>query len=123
MKVILSIKPEFADKIFSGIKKFEFRRALFKNKDVKTILVYSSSPVQKIIGEFEIEKILAENPDTLWSKTKDYSGISREYFDAYFTDKDLGYAIEVKKVKRYKTPKCIKSDYNMLPPQSFAYLA
>ena len=58
MKIILSIKPEFAAKIFEGTKKYEFRRAIFKNKNVKKVVVYASSPVQKIIGEFEIEDII-----------------------------------------------------------------
>lgn len=43
MKVLLSIKPEFAEKIFSGEKKFEFRRSIFKDKTVKTVLVYASA--------------------------------------------------------------------------------
>jgi predicted transcriptional regulator len=38
MKVVLSIKPGFAEKIFSGEKKFEFRRAIFKDRSVKTVL-------------------------------------------------------------------------------------
>ena len=53
MKVILSIKPEFANKIFNGTKKFEFRRTLFKKKEVKKIVVYASAPISKVIGEFE----------------------------------------------------------------------
>ena len=35
MKVVLSIKPEFAFKIFDGTKQFEFRKAIFKNPAVK----------------------------------------------------------------------------------------
>ena len=58
MKVILSIKPQFAEKIFEGSKKFEFRRSIFKNPNVKIIIVYGSAPISKIIGEFEIEEIL-----------------------------------------------------------------
>ena len=34
MKVVLSIKPQFANKIFDGTKKFEFRKAIFKNQIV-----------------------------------------------------------------------------------------
>jgi predicted transcriptional regulator len=30
MKVLLSIKPQFAEMIFSGTKKYEFRRSVFK---------------------------------------------------------------------------------------------
>lgn len=69
MKVLLSIKPEFADKIFEGTKRFEFRRAIFKNTNVKKVVVYASSPVQKVIGEFEIDFIFKNRLEELWSET------------------------------------------------------
>jgi predicted transcriptional regulator len=122
MKVILSIKPEYANKIFAGTKKYEFRRAIFKNPDVKRVVVYSSSPVQKIIGEFEIERIISHELETLWNKTKKYSGISEDFFLQYFGDKEMGFAIKIKNARLYPTPKCIREDYNLFPPQSFLYL-
>jgi predicted transcriptional regulator len=122
MKVLLSIKPEFADKIFSGTKKYEFRRSIFKKKEVKTIVVYASSPVQKIIGEFEIETIIKEELNRLWELTKDLSGISEDYFFEYFRNKEAGFAIKIKRTKKYNTPLSIKEDFNATPPQSFMYL-
>jgi predicted transcriptional regulator len=121
MKVVLSIKPEFANKIFDGSKKFEFRKSIFKNEKIKTILVYSSSPVQKVIGEFQIEKIIKHDLETLWDLTKEYSGITEEYFYEYFADKKHGFAIKIKTKTRYRKPKCLREDYNLTPPQSFAY--
>ncbi len=121
MKVVLSIKPEFANKIFDGTKKFEFRKAIFKNDKIKTVIVYSSSPVQQVIGEFEIEQIINHDIDTLWGLTQDKSGITEEYFYKYFADRLQGFAIQIKKVKKYKTPKCLRADFNLFPPQSFAY--
>jgi predicted transcriptional regulator len=122
MKVLLSIKPEFADKIFDGTKAYEFRKSIFKNTAIKKIVVYSSSPVKKVIGEFEIEDILIHDPITLWNKTKESAGISEDFFFKYFNDKTEGYAIKIKNIKRYKKPKCIRADFNLAPPQSFAYL-
>lgn len=121
MKVVLSIKPEFANKIFDGSKKFEFRKSIFKNENVKTILVYSSSPVQKVIGEFQIEKIIKHDLQTLWELTKEFSGITEEYFYEYFADKEQGFAIKIKTKTRYRKPKCLREDFNLTPPQSFAY--
>lgn len=121
MKVVLSIKPEFANKIFDGTKRFEFRKSIFKNENVKTILVYSSSPVQKVIGEFQIEKIIKHDLETLWELTKEFSGITKEYFYQYFANKQHGFAIKIKTKKKYQIPKCLKNDYNLTPPQSFAY--
>lgn len=123
MKVLLSIKPQFAEQIFNGNKKFEFRKTIFKNEDVKTVVVYASSPIQKVIGEFEIEMILNDSPDKLWKKTKKYAGIDEEYFYQYFADREYGFAIKIKKVKKYKKPLCLKADFNLTPPQSFLYLS
>lgn len=122
MKVVLSIKPEFADKIFAGTKHYEFRRTIFKNKAVKKVIVYASSPIQKVIGEFEIDYILNDNLKSLWKQTKKQAGISEDYFFDYFYDKEHGYAIKIKNTKLYKKTKCIRQDFNLFPPQSFLYL-
>ena len=41
---------------------------------------------------------------------------------SYFVDKKNGYAIQIKKARRYKKPLCIKKDFDATPPQSFMYL-
>lgn len=121
MKALLSIKPEFASKIFSGEKKFEYRRSIFK-KPVKTVVVYASSPICKVIGEFEVEHLISDKPERLWSKTKKHSGISKDFFYAYFSDKDKGHAIKIGITKKYKKPLSLKEDFGVLPPQSYLYL-
>lgn len=122
MRVLLSIKPNYANLIFDGSKKFEFRRSIFKNHKVKTILVYSSSPVQKVIGEFEIDEILNDDLSSLWQQTKKHAGIDEHFFYEYFNNKESGFAIKIKKAKKYAKPLCLKADFNLLPPQSFLYL-
>lgn len=122
MKVLLSIKPEFAEKIFEGSKRFEFRRIVFKNRDVSKIVVYASAPISKVIGEFEIDDIIQKELSELWEETKDFSGISKDYFDQYFFGKNQGFAISVKNPSRYENPLNIKEKFGISPPQSFAYL-
>ena len=122
MKVLLSIKPEFAERIFDGTKLYEFRKVIFRNPDIKTIVVYASSPVQRVIGEFDIETILSDVPATLWKETKEHSGISEEFFFDYFSERNVGFAIKVKKTRRFKTPRCLRKSYNVCPPQSFCYI-
>ncbi len=122
MKVLLSIKPQFAVKIFDGTKKFEFRKSIFKNSKINTVVVYASSPMQKVIGEFTFDEIMEENPEVLWEKTKKHSGISKEFFDEYFFNRDKAFAIRVKEINQYKTPlDLIDFDLNYAP-QSFVYL-
>jgi len=122
MKVILSIKPQFAERIFEGSKKFEFRRSIFKNPDVKKVVVYASAPISKIIGEFKIDEVINTEVNALWNKTKKYSGITEDYYKEYFKGKDEGYAIKIDKPIRYKSNKCIIETYGIRPPQSFAYI-
>jgi predicted transcriptional regulator len=122
MRVLLSIKPEFAFKIFEGEKKFEFRKVIFKNPTVKTVVVYASSPVQQVIGEFEIDDILTSSPSDIWEMTKRYSGISEVFFYEYFADREIAHAIKIKKTKKYKRPLSLKEDFNVSPPQSYLYL-
>ena len=123
MKVLLAIKPEFAEKIFNGTKKVEYRRMIFKSNKITSIVVYASSPIQKVIGEFEIDEIMADSPEHLWCETSKDAGISKSYFDQYFADKGTGYAIRIKSVKKYTNPLCLLSDFKIThPPQSFQYL-
>jgi predicted transcriptional regulator len=123
MKVLLAIKPEFAEKIFNGTKKVEFRRCILKSDKISSIIVYASSPVQKIIGEFEIDEVLKGSPEYLWCETSKDAGISKSYFDKYFGDKVTGYAIRIKSYKKYRYPLCLKLDFNIShPPQSFQYI-
>lgn len=122
MKVLLSIKPKYAELIFNGTKKFEFRRSMFKNMAVKTIVVYASLPVQKVIGEFQIGAILNSDLKSLWKTTKQHAGIEEDFFYEYFNNKEHGFAIKINNPKKYRKPLCLKDDFNVLPPQSFLYL-
>jgi predicted transcriptional regulator len=121
MKVLLSIKPEFAEKIFNGTKKYEFRKSIFK-KNVDKVVVYASSPVQRVIGEFIIADIIYENKETLWQKTKDSSGITKEFYDEYFINKEKGYAIQICNAKLYSNP-LLLADFGLkVAPQSYVYI-
>lgn len=121
MKVLLSIKPEFANKIFSGTKKYEFRKSIFK-RDVDKIVVYASSPVQRVIGEFTIADIICEDTETLWQKTKKHSGITKDFYDEYFANKEMAFAIQVGIITLYSSPRMLADFGINFAPQSFAYL-
>jgi predicted transcriptional regulator len=123
MKVLLSIKPEFAEKILKGEKQFEFRKSVFKNSTVRTIVIYATKPHGKVIGEFDIENVLAEQPHSLWSLTSDTAGISKKFFDEYFNGRDTGFAIKIGKTRRYKEPlELCEVLASGIAPQSFCYL-
>lgn len=122
MKVILSIKPIYAEKILTGEKKFELRKTIFKNSEIEKIIIYASSPISKIIGEFEIDGILNQELKNLWDTTKDYSCVDKDFFDSYFQNKKSGYAIRIKSYKKYDTIFDIQEKYGIKAPQSFSYI-
>lgn len=123
MKVLLSIKPEYVSRILNGTKKFEFRRRLYKNEQIDTVVIYATKPVGRVVGEFSIKQVHSEHPKLLWDKTKEFSGIAQELYNEYFSGREVGHAIEIDSVKKYRRPKKIEM---VLPsgvaPQSFAYL-
>ncbi len=122
MKVLLSIKPEYAELIFSGKKKYEFRRAIFKKPGISKVVIYASSPVSKVIGEFEIDDILSLDIGELWHITMEHAGIDKEFYDRYFSGKEVGHAIKVKKTKKYPKHKDLREFNVKCAPQSFAYI-
>ena len=120
MKVLLSIKPIYANKILNWEKVFELRKFIPK-KEFDTVVVYSSSPEKKIIWEFKVDWIIQENLDKLWDITKEWSCVDKKFFDEYFKWKDKWYAIKVKNPIKYKEDLPI-TIYAKTPPQSFMYI-
>ena len=122
MKVILSIKPKYAHKILEGKKTYELRKNIFKNSEIKTVLIYASAPISKIIGEFQIDNIVHLELEELWNTVKEKAEVDRDFFDEYFETKAKGYAIRIKDVKKYKNSIDISEKYGIKAPQSFAYV-
>ena len=121
MNVLLSIKPKYASQIIEGNKKYEFRKSVFKNRDLDMVYIYSSSPVKRIVGAFSIKNIIEKHPEQLWGECKDFSGIDKGDFFDYFRGKEKGFAIEIGDVEVFDpiNPKDVIPDF--VPPQSFCY--
>ena len=122
MKVLLSIKPEFVEKIFAGTKKYEFRKSLFRRRDVKFVVIYASAPIKRVVGEFEIDEILSDDVDTIWERTKMYSGISKEFYNSYFKNRKTANAIQIGHLIRYEKTKPLSEYHINQAPQSFCYI-
>lgn len=122
MKILLSIRPEFVEKIFNGTKRYEYRKIRFKRAPIQTVVVYCTHPVAQIVGEFDIEEILYEHPEHLWEATQDASGIDVSYFHDYFEGREHAVALKIGSTRRYETPINPKEAYDgFVAPQSFCY--
>lgn len=123
MKVLLSIKPEYAEKILQGKKKYEFRKSIFKASGIKTVVIYATMPVGRVVGEFDFDEVLSDSPQAIWAETSKYSGITKKFFNEYFDGRGTAHAIKVREVRRYDKPLLLE---DIIPggnaPQSYRYL-
>lgn len=131
--LLLSIKPEYAHKIFSGEKTVELRRVRTRLNTGDLVLIYVSSPRKALVGTFEVERIsqikLEEVPRDLnkfWTQVKDKAGISSEKFEDYYRGASLVVGIFVRNVITFDAPIDLKQLRQKMPkfkpPQSYHYL-
>ena len=121
--ILLSVKPKFANLIVEGSKLVELRRTI-PAKEVGTIAIYSSSPVQSIVALADVKEIIEASPSKLWAISKSYGGgLTRDELMAYFESKKTGFALMLEKVRTFRKPlKPIKVFKQFSAPQSFRYL-
>lgn len=120
--ILLSIKPEYVERIFVGSKRYEFRKHL-PQKNVEKIIVYSTDPVQRVVGEVDVLGTISMKPTPLWEVTKDASGISRAKYRAYFRGCDTAYAFQLGQTRLYELPKKLEEIGIKSAPQSFVYIS
>jgi predicted transcriptional regulator len=120
-KILISINPEHVKNIIDGIKKYEYRTRVAK-RDVDSIIVYCTYPTKKVLAEVKIKSVLADTPNALWERTKDFSGISKEFFMKYFNDRETAYAYELGEVLEYNIPKDLIDFGCISAPQSYMYV-
>ena len=120
--ILLSINPQYVERIMCGEKKFEFRKNVCK-RNVDKIVIYSTSPVMKVVGEAEVEEVLVDEPQKIWNVTEKYSGVEREFFDEYYEGREQAVAYKLKSVVEYDKPKMLNEYGIKSAPQSFCYLS
>ena len=119
--ILLSINPNHVENIMNGTKRYEYRKVACK-RQVDKILIYSTNPIMRVVGEADVEDILIDDPETIWKKTQKKSGIDKCFFDQYYANRELAVAYKLKNVVKYNVPKKLK-DYGINnAPQSFRYI-
>ena len=122
MKILLSIKPEYSEKILSGEKKFEFRKRKPK-EPVEKVFIYESYPSKNIVGWFTIKDILTGSPDKIWEKCKNHGGIGKKNYFEYCNNQKTIHALEIDNFYQFESPiNPFKMISNFKPPQNFLYL-
>lgn len=126
--LLISVKPQYATKIFSGEKTIELRKSAPKKAGKNSyIIIYVTAPVKEIWGICKIENIITENPNSLWRNFGDKTGISESEFKNYYGENKKAFGIKLKDVsKLFKYS--IKLDIlkslfpEFMPPQTYCYI-
>lgn len=118
----MPINPKYVDKILSGKKKYEYRKIKAKRNNVDRMIIYSTSPIMKVVAEVVIENIIEESPEVLWKMTKRKSGISKKFYSKYYKNKKNAVAYELGEIKKYEIPKSLNEIGINYVPQSFIYI-
>ncbi|MBI3229507.1 MAG: ASCH domain-containing protein [Burkholderiales bacterium] len=120
---MLSIKPKYANLIIEGTKTVELRRAI-PSKQVGTIAIYSSSPVQMIVAVADVRETVEASRTRLWSIAKNNGGgLTRRELFAYFAGKKTGFALMLENVRTFGKPVLPTKIFKPFSaPQSFRYL-
>ena len=123
--LLLSIRPRFADSIFTGAKTVELRRVKPRLEAGDLVVVYASGSTKGIVGAFDVAGVTAAAPGSLWRRYNGGSGLSKGEFDAYFAGASIGYAIKVGRCWRLAEPVPLqtlrKRRAGFRPPQSYHY--
>ena len=122
--VLLSIKPKYADMILAGTKRVELRRS-WPSSDIGVLVLYSSAPVQKLVGVAYINKIEECGFENLWAiANTNGGGVTYDELMAYLQGKQTAFGLMIERVDNAQVkidPKNIFHEF--VPPQSFLYLS
>ena len=92
--------------------------------DVRTVVIYATAPVKRIVGEFTVDRILVASPKDLWGSVSSIGGIDKPAYDAYYADSKNAAGILVSAHHRYATPIPLAAlEPQPAVPQSFSYLS
>ena len=124
--LLFSLKPQYANLVFEGLKKFELRRrglTLMRGRDV---FVYVTCPVGKLRGGFRVGEVQTGTPDEIWTLVANSACIEKPDFDAYYAGRSIAYALEITEVWEYLDPVGLNElrdmFQNFVAPQSWRYV-
>ena len=122
--LLMSIKTKYANKIFAGIKKYEFRKKSIGEKNCyKKIYIYSSEEEKAIVGYIIVDKILNGNLEKIEALTNSFDN---KEIKKYFNDCEECYALHIsehhKFIKPIKLEDIKNQDKKFVVPQFYRYI-
>lgn len=124
--LLLSLKPDYADLVFDGLKEAELRRRITSCMENRDVFIYVTSPVRQLRGGFRVGHVWSGTPEEVWRQVSKLAGVRKRDFDAYYAGRTVAYALEITDVWEYKNPASLNTLGDRLPdfvvPQSWRYV-
>lgn len=127
--ILMSIQTRYAEKIFRGEKRWEFRKSLPRHSkdDELTVVVYSSGGDRAVIGEFRVGRVMRYPLDELMRLTGyDTDEQAVQWFSRYYAGRKQCGALEILAPVRYDQPISLSQLCQVMPafrpPQNFRYI-
>ena len=124
--IVLSLKPRFAEAILAGNKTVELRRTAPRIVAPTRALLYSTTPVQALVGRCVVTSVRSADLASLWQEHGSRTGLARHEFQRYFEGIDTGAALALAHPQPFNRvvplQKLRAMPEGFRPPQSFAYV-
>ena len=124
--LLLSLRPYFADLVFSGLKRAELRRRFARYAEDRNVFVYVTNPEKVLRGGFRVDHVWKGTPEDIWDEVSMLAGIGRPDFDAYYSGSTVAYALRIAHVWEFESPISLRRLKDQIGsftvPQSWRYL-
>ena len=125
--IVMSIRPEFVDKLFIGEKTIELRKKFNKKWEGCKVAIYSTAPISGIYGYATIDSVEVSSPDHVWDRYADDLGCNKKEYINYVGNSDSVYAIRLGNLEPLRAPVSLSQLNHLLrmninPPQSYLSL-
>jgi predicted transcriptional regulator len=102
--MVISMKPRYAELVLEGKKRVEFRRRFSSRWQGKRLAIYSSEPVQALVGEATISRVVVDSPERVWEIFSAEAGVTHEAFAQYARGTGMVAALVLENVTPYVGP-------------------
>lgn len=123
--LLLSVKAEYAQKIFDDEKTVELRRRCPQLEPGDYLVIYVPTPCKCIVGVASVEQVIEARVQTLWRKVRYDCAVTYGEFRTYFSDLSVGYGIVLSRPARLASPLTLAMLREVQPsftPQGYKYL-
>lgn len=117
--ILISIRSEFAGKIYDGTKTIELRKHLPHLDCFTYCWIYEPKPVGLITGYFVVAGTIAYKPKHFWDEYHELLGIDKDRFFDYYRNSELAYGIVVNWANKLPQPYTLQDFGLSRPPQMY----